>query len=97
MDRLFTPVPLSRCGICSPAASSPCWAAALWMTYTRRLTASRVLLLMMAAGFLLRAAYILYTTVLTRQHDMGTFDNIYGHAGYIRYLYDNGHLPDFDP
>ena len=37
-------------------------AAALWMTYTRRLTASRVLLLMMAAGFLLRAAYILYTT-----------------------------------
>lgn len=28
---------------------------------------------------------------------MGTFDNIYGHAGYIRYLYDNGHLPDFDP
>lgn len=72
-------------------------AAALWMTYTRRLTASRVLLLMMAAGFLLRAAYILYTTVLTRQHDMGTFDNIYGHAGYIRYLYDNGHLPDFDP
>lgn len=72
-------------------------AAALWLLYTRRLTASRVIVLMMAAGFLLRMAYILYTTVLTRQHDMGVFDNIHGHAGYIRYLYDNAHLPDFDP
>ena len=72
-------------------------AAALWLLCTGGLNASRVVLLMLAAGFLLRAAYILYTNGITRQHDFWYFDNIYGHAGYIRYLYDNGHLPDFDP
>ena len=56
------------------------------------------ILLILAAGFLLKLLYVLYTGVGNRQHDVHSFtDSTNGHAGYIRYLMENGHLPDFDP
>ena len=55
-------------------------------------------LLILAAGFLLKLIYVLYTGVGTRQHDVHSFtEGTNGHAGYIRYLYTYGRLPDFDP
>ena len=55
-------------------------------------------ILILTAGFLLKLVYVLYTGIGTRQHDVHSFtDSTNGHAGYIRYLYTYGHLPDFDP
>ena len=55
-------------------------------------------ILILAAGFLLKLVYVLYTGIGTLQHDVHSFtDSTNGHAGYIRYLYTYGHLPDFDP
>lgn len=48
-------------------------------------------------GFMLRLAYILYTTINQRQHDVQTFENTdNGHGAYILYLLDNRSLSDFD-
>lgn len=58
----------------------------------------RWVLLILAAGFLLKLLYIIYTNVGIRQHDVHSFaEDVNGHAGYIKYLLANGHLPDFDP
>ena len=57
-----------------------------------------IVLLILFAGFLLKLCYCLYTGVGTRQHDVHSFaTSTNGHAGYIKYLIENGHLPDFDP
>lgn len=67
------------------------------MRMTDTLSARNFIMIMIAAGIILRYAYCLYTTSLTRQHDVGTFDGNIGHAGYIAYWYTNGlKLPDFD-
>ncbi|MBQ7064631.1 MAG: glycosyltransferase family 39 protein [Firmicutes bacterium] len=56
------------------------------------------ILLILAAGFMLKILYCLYTSVYTRQHDVHNFaDDTDGHAGYIKYLYYQLRLPDFDP
>lgn len=49
-------------------------------------------------GVMLRLAYILYTGIITRQHDVHEFfsDNG-GHAEYILYFFRYASLPDFDP
>ncbi len=47
-------------------------------------------------GFFLRFGYILRFPCNRMQHDVRTFDDAGGHAGYIAYLYREGHLPDFD-
>ncbi|MBR2913630.1 MAG: glycosyltransferase family 39 protein [Oscillospiraceae bacterium] len=57
-----------------------------------RLTA----LLLMGMGFCMRVGYILATPYYRRQHDVGHLTDGDGHAGYIAYLYENLHLPDFD-
>ena len=44
----------------------------------------------------MRFCYVLCTSVTQRQHDVGDFVGNKGHAGYILYLYQHGHLPDFD-
>ncbi len=71
--------------------------AALLLGIKRRLSALHWALLLAAAGFLLRVAYILYTSVTTRQHDVWFFGDYKGHAGYIQYFYDHLALPDFNP
>ncbi len=53
-------------------------------------------MLLIAMGFCMRIGYVLVTPCTIRQHDVLSFENNEGHAGYITYLYENGHLPDFD-
>lgn len=48
------------------------------------------------AGYFLRFGYILRFPYYQMQHDVRTFEDTDGHAGYIAYLYHEGHLPDFD-
>ena len=56
-----------------------------------------IIALLIALGIAIRFVYILYTGVVDRQHDVGDFTGAAGHAGYIKYWYENGlKLPDFD-
>ena len=64
---------------------------------TDNLSARNFIILMFAAGVMLRYAYCLYTGFAQRQHDVGNFGSAAGHAGYIEYWLKNGlKLPDFD-
>ena len=64
------------------------------------------IMLMIAAGVILRFIYVLYTDSGDRQHDVGywtyewsltEFDYKWGHSNYIEYWYSKGlKLPDFD-
>ena len=51
----------------------------------------------MLTSFGIKFAYVLYTSCYIRQNDVGSFDKGSGHAGYIEYLIQNMHLPDFRP
>ncbi|MCR5734833.1 MAG: glycosyltransferase family 39 protein [Lachnospiraceae bacterium] len=51
----------------------------------------------MIAGIVLKTAYVLYTAVWTRQHDVIDFGAPEGHAAYIEYIYFNNALPVGDP
>lgn len=48
-------------------------------------------------GVMMRTAYVLYTAIWTRQHDVIDFGTGEGHAGYIEYIFSNLSLPDGDP
>ncbi len=70
---------------------------AIALKLTDRLSTRTFVALMIAAGIMLRFTYILYTDSLSRQHDVGWFNWIWGHSNYIEYWYNNGlKLPDFD-
>ena len=64
-----------------------------------------VILCLMAAGFLLRLWYVLYTPVNVRQHDVFSFGaeepitvfSNYRHAEYIEYICRYLSLPEVDP
>lgn len=67
---------------------------------TRRLDTNKTIAVLLCMGFCLRLAYVVYTTVTTRQHDVWYFANgsDKGHAGYIDYFYHGGSLWfGFDP
>ena len=67
------------------------------MRITDTLSARNFIILMIAAGIVLRYVYCLYTSSGDRQHDVGYFNWTWGHANYIEYWYKNGlKLPDFD-
>ena len=68
----------------------------VYLGLTDRLTTEKIIMLIIAAGFLVRLVYVLYTPVTSRQHDVNSFGSETGHAAYIKYIYDNHHLPDFD-
>ena len=53
-------------------------------------------LLIMVSSALIRIFFIYYTSVYDMQHDAGTPYENYGHLGYISYLMNHLHLPDFD-
>jgi len=57
-------------------------ALAIALALAGRLTPGRAAALAIAAGFLIRLAYVLYTGVYDRQHDVGWEDQD-GHMGYI--------------
>ncbi len=67
-----------------------------YFAFTRTLSMGKVILLLFFTGFAIRLAYVVAVPITVVQHDVYNiaFDN--GHLGYIRYLYENGHLPDFD-
>ncbi|MBR4732287.1 MAG: hypothetical protein IK081_05920 [Lachnospiraceae bacterium] len=61
------------------------------------LTTQRTVILLLTAGIAFRFVYVLYTSSNLRQHDVGVWLGIEGHARYIEYWYENGFvLPDFD-
>lgn len=68
----------------------------MYLALTDRLTYDKVLLLILAAGFLVRLVYVMYTPVTLRQHDVGIFGKGKGHSGYIEYIYNNWNVPDMD-
>ncbi|MGN1457564.1 MAG: ArnT family glycosyltransferase [Acutalibacteraceae bacterium] len=68
----------------------------MYLALTDRLTYDKVLLLILAAGFLVRLVYVMYTPVTERQHDVNTFGKGKGHSGYIEYIYNNWNVPDMD-
>lgn len=74
----------------------------VFLGINKKLTTQNVVLLLFAAGFILRLNYILYTpltaTSRIRQHDMYQFGGEKGHSAYILHFYNNGFtLPDFNP
>ncbi len=71
--------------------------AIMYFTKGTMLTDRKIAVILIAAGFLLRLIYILYTPITYRQHDVWTFSHDFGHAGYIKYIYDNLSLPDGNP
>ena len=68
--------------------------ALMWVTDT--LSDRNFIMLMVAAGVILRLTYDLYTGWRDRQYDVGFFNWTYGHANYIEFWYKNGlsKLPD---
>ena len=68
----------------------------VYLALTDRLTSKNVLLLIFAAGFLVRLVYVMYTPVTIRQHDVSIFGKGKGHSGYIEYIYNNFNVPDMD-
>lgn len=66
------------------------------MRVTDTLTARNFIMVMIAAGIVLRYVYCLYTNSGDRQHDVGYFSWTWGHANYIEFWYKNGlsKLPD---
>ena len=72
-------------------------AVGLYWYLTGRMTAGRLITLLIAAGFVLRLGYTLYTGAQQRQHDVEQFGGGVGHAGYIEYLYEHFSLPPGDP
>lgn len=63
----------------------------------RKLDSDKVIFIIAFLGFLIKAGYILYTGVESRQQDVYSFGKPEGHAGYIEYIYHRLKLPDFDP
>lgn len=63
------------------------------------MTTEKWLLLLFLAAFAARLCYISSISIRVNQHDVRYFNYPkanYGHTGYIEYLLENGHLPDFD-
>lgn len=54
-------------------------------------------LMIIGESFLLKFYYIFYTSVYTRQNDVGVFGGEDGHFGYIEYILFYHKLPDIDP
>ena len=72
---------------------------ALWLYSRGKMTAEKAIGLVIAAGFILRIGYMVYTHMFTRGHDLGTFSaDVHkdwpGHLGYIYYIFQNNSLPD---
>lgn len=63
---------------------------------TKKLRTQLDSLLILSLSFLVKIYYIYYTSCYTRQHDVHSFGQPSGHAGYIEYLLFNRKLSDFD-
>lgn len=65
--------------------------------YSEKLKMQVISLAIIGESFLVKFYYIFYTSVYTRQNDVGAFGSNSGHFGYIEYILFNHKLPDFDP
>ena len=63
-----------------------------YMGITKRLTTSRIILLLFIFGCILRIGYMLYTPVSTRQQDTYNSKGT-GHEGYAWTIFSTGKLP----
>lgn len=73
-----------------------------FLAVNKKLTTENIVILLFAAGFIMRLGYALYTPLTStsrlRQHDLYAFGSEKGHSGYIEHFYNNGFkLTDFDP
>ena len=68
----------------------------IYLGITNKLTTRNLILLIMAAGFLIRLCYVMSVPMVTMQHDVAQLGKGNGHIGYIEYLFKNKALPDFD-
>ncbi len=74
-----------------------------YLSKTDQLTEDNAVFMIILAGVLLRAFYILFSGVYDNQHDEGAFSSLKddhvnaGHLGYIEYLCKFNHLPNFSP
>ncbi len=68
----------------------------LFLAAADKLTVRNIILLLFAAGFIMRLTYVLSIPYDRFQHDVYSFGRGSGHSGYIEYIFANGHLPDFD-
>lgn len=68
----------------------------IYLGVTNKLTVRNGILLIMAAGFLIRLCYVMSVPMVTMQHDVAKLGVGKGHIGYIEYLFNNKALPDFD-
>lgn len=71
-------------------------AAAIYLWRSGQATTKRFCVLLTFAGFLIRLAFIMRFSIRNYQHDAGSIESMKGHIGYIAYLLENKHLPDFD-
>lgn len=72
-------------------------AAVIFIKFNYEINDALIIAILIALGIAIRFVYVLYTGVVDRQHDVGDFTSTVGHAGYIKYWYENGlKLPDFD-
>ena len=72
-------------------------AAVMFIRFNYKISDTLIIAVLIALGIAIRFVYVLYTGVVDRQHDVGDFTANIGHAGYIKYWYENGlKLPDFD-
>lgn len=68
----------------------------IYLGVTNKLTVRNLILLIMAAGFLVRLCYIISIPITFMQHDVRTIGSGKGHIGYIEYFIQNKKLPDMD-
>lgn len=67
-------------------------------SYYHNMTATdKAIFLICIVGLAIRLYYIVRTSYTMRQHDTAEIGFGSGHLAYIEYLYNNLHLPDFDP
>ena len=74
-------------------------AFALILKHRGELSFDAKIVMILAAGFVIRLFFVLYTDIATRQNDVGTFEEgVYNlfHSGYILYIRDNMSLPSID-
>jgi hypothetical protein len=69
------------------------FAAALFISFRRRMTAGKLVFIVILAGFVLRFGYMLYTPFFIRGHDVGNL-KCCGHLAYMARLFTLEGLPE---
>lgn len=69
-----------------------CFAFVAYMGITKRLSAGKILFILLLVGLILRIGYMLYTPAAARQHDTYS-KNMDGHEAYAWTIFETGKLP----